>query len=42
MTPAKWIKAIAVGAIVLVIAFGLAVGPVASLIRLLFGGDTGI
>ena len=41
MTPVKGIKGIAVGGVVLVIAFGLAVGPVAFVIRLLVG-DTGI
>ena len=41
MTSIKVIKALAVGAVVLVVAFGLAVGPIAFGIRL-FLGDTGI
>ena len=41
MTPIKGLKALAVGAAVLVVTLLLAVGPVAFVIRLLVGG-TGI
>jgi len=41
MTPVKGIKALAVGAVVLVVALSLALGPIAFIIRLLVG-DTGI
>ena len=41
MTPMMGSKALAVGAVVLVVALLLAVGPVAFVIRLLVG-DTGI
>ena len=41
MTPIKGIKALAVGAVVLVVAILLAVGPIAVVIRLLVG-DPGL
>jgi hypothetical protein len=39
MTLMQVIKALAVGAAVLVVAFLLAIGPIAFLISLLFGGN---
>lgn len=42
MTPKIVIKALAVGAGVLVMAFLLAIGPIAFVIRLLLGDDPGI
>jgi hypothetical protein len=41
MTPITWIKALAVGAVVLVVALVLVYGPIALVIRLLVG-DAGI